>query len=401
MSIGIVGVVLTWSTHGMAMERMRPDTPIQCIQDHEGKLLYVQCDPATNTCLFHDGCAPRAEGAPESAVCKPLERLVPCTEDASVLWEDLVARGTKLVPAIAPTPPGWMRDERGRVFQTHFDMNRRLWLGGRWEPSFSSRGGGLLGRAVIETGFRADVLSEDTRKRYRFRALTGEVTLNPLGVRATAFRFDSSSEADTPFLRFTTFWPEPARHDSFLNVGGWVEVMTIDYRPRQTDRELHMRFVAGGPTLDLWHSLTMASFVRLRMGAAFDDLRQNGEAGHDHLAATPLGAIEADLTLDRKGMHRLVIGTEYEVPLVWRNGTAEPPTLTHRFLNSFSYEPILLAINDQPLSLVLSTTGGYRSDLPDQHRGWEIRGGLGLRINFWVPALDANDGERVRRERGE
>jgi len=61
----------------------------------------------------------------------------------------------------------------------------------------------------------------------------------------------------------------------------------------------------------------------------------------------------------------------------------------------------VLAINDQPLSLMLSGEGGYRDDLVEEAAGWELRAGAGLRVNFWVPAPSAEDHRRIEEKRGQ
>ena len=369
--------------------------PVWCLFDGKGSALFAQCDAKTKVCLFHRGCF----GGTQDERCRPLDRLKTCEEpEPDHRFEALVERGMTFVPAIAEAPPGWTRDASGRVFQTEFDMNRRVWLGGRWAPSYAPRGREQLGRATIETGIRADVLSHDTRSRYRLRALVGEIALNPLSVDAMLLRFDTSHESETPFVRLTTFWPEPQRHDLYLNVGWWTDVMGVEHRPRDSVDETHLRFVAAGPTLDLWHSADLASFFRLRMGGAFDDLYlRNSDAGH-RLALTPLGALEADILFDDGGMHRLTAASGYQAPVVWETETSSPQ-LVHRFINNLAYEVIVLAINDQPVTFRLSAEGGYRSDVLAQAAGWEIGGGAGLRINFWAPPPSQDDRERIQEGR--
>jgi len=379
-------------------ERMTWERPVWCLFDTIGDPIYAQCDGETKECLFHRGCFGKTRGDK----CKPLEYLKACEEPASDNnYESLVKRGFEFVPAIAEVPPGWARDEAGRVFQTSFDMNRRVWVGGRYAPSYARGVGGELGRAVIETGLRADVLSQSTRWRYRIRALEGEVGLNPLGVRAMAFRFDSSNESDTPLMRFSTFWPEPRRHDLSLDIGWWVHVLGVEYRPRGSIDETHARFLAAGPTWDFWHSYDMSSFLRLRLGLAFDDqYLHHDEAGH-RPALTPVSALEADVLLGSDGMHRLTVSTGYELPLAWRGGGKAPPTATQRFLSAAAYETILIAINDQPVTLRVMGEGGYRDDVIEELSGWHVTGGVGLRVNFWTPPPDPEDRERLDEDRAE
>ena len=279
-------------------------------------------------------------------------------------------------------------------------MNKRVWLGGRYAPTFGSSSDPDLGRAAIESGIRGEMLSYDTRSRYRFYALEGELMLNPLQVQATLFRFDQSKEAATPFLRLTTFWPEPQRHDGYLNVGWWAEVMSVSYRPRRSEDETHLRFVGVGPTLDFWHSRDMSSWLRLKVGGALEDLYLDREGQGHRLALTPQAMLDTDVLFDQAGMYRLTVASGYEAPLVFLQGSDAPPTLHHRFRNLLAYEMIVLAINDQPLSLRLHAEGGYRDDLVEEASGWELRAGAGLRVNFWVPPPSAEDHRRIEEKRG-
>ena len=115
------------------------------------------------------------------------------------------------------------------------------------------------------------------------------------------------------------------------------------------------------------------------------------------MALTPLAGLEAEFVFDDAGLHRLSVASGYEAPLVFRDGTRSAPTFSHRFLSSAAYEMILIAINDQPISLRLGVDGGYRNDVVAAHAGWEVRGVAGLRINFWAPAPDADDKRRIQR----
>ncbi len=406
-----VGAMAAWaalglvarSAHGQheppATEPDRPqlrwDEPIQCLTNRSGQTIHAQCDDDRKVCLFHDGCFPGTS----AARCRKLRKLKPCTS-ADQSYDQLVAKGMRFVRASAEAPPGWERDERGRVFQTHFDMNRRIWLGARWLPTVGpSDERREIGRVGFETGLRAELLSEDTRTRHRFRALEGEVTLNPLTVDATLFRYDSSRQLEHPLVRLTTFWP-PERHDLYLNVGWWNEVMSVRFRPRASQDETHLRFAAAGLTTDLWHSADLADYLRLRAGMAFEDLYLGRDDIDHRLAMTPLAHLESDVIFDPQGMHRLTVATGYEAPLVWHDDGRSLPAFRHRFLNALAYELMVLAVNDQPLTVRASAQGGYRTDLVEEANGWEIASGLGLRMNLWAPAPDPEDQARIRRLRG-
>ena len=60
-----------------------------------------------------------------------------------------------------------------------------------------------------------------------------------------------------------------------------------------------------------------------------------------------------------------------------------------RFGGSLGYEVVFLAVNDQPISLRLAGTGGFRDDLArSELHGWEVGGLASLRINLWAPPTE-------------
>lgn len=373
------------------------DQPVVCLAGADGKQWSVQCDWAAKLCLYHDGCFPGTSGKR----CKPLQRVKSCSAPADHphSYRQLIRGGVQFVPARAEAPPGWQRDEQGRVFQTEFDMNRRLWLGASYRPSYGPHDHYQVGRVAFETGLRAEWLTTDTRTRHRLHVLDGELTVHPLGARATLVRYDTSRESGRPLLRLTTFWP-PERHDLYLNLGWFAEAGGIELRPRASDDETFLRFAAAGLTWDLWHSSDLSDYVRLRLGSAFDDLYLDRDDVAHRLAITPLARVESDVLFDAAGLHRLTVGTGVETPVVWLEDEEALPTVRVRFAGQAAYELVVVAINDQPLSLRLAVEGGYRDDLLPELTGWELSGGAGVRVNFWAPAPDVAAQRRIAQVRG-
>lgn len=370
--------------------------PMLCAPAAPGMTLHAQCDPDRRLCLFHHGCAPGTDGPR----CVALDRLADCTHFGMMegFRAQLEQAGFRFVRARAEAPPGWVRDEQGRVFQTEFDMNRRLWLGASWRPAYGPGDRYELGRVGFDLGLRAEWLSSDTRTRHRLHLLEGELCLNPLSAKGRLVRYDGSEESDTPLVRLTTFWP-PARHDLYASVGWFLDGLGFEVRPRGARHETMLRVGAVGPTLDLWHGLDLSDYLRLRVGAAFDDLLWLEDGVTHRLALTPLAALETDVLVDDAGLHRITAGTSFELPLVW-SGDESSPVPTVRFLSEAAYEIVLVAINDQPLSLRAAVGGGYRSDLQSPYAGWELEGNAGLRFSFWAPGPDADDARRIAQKRG-
>jgi len=371
--------------------QLRWDRPVLCLSDPKGTRLYAQCNLDSKVCLFHDGCMPGTSGKK----CVALDRLKGCSDlgSGAEIYERLVKQGVRFERARAEAPPGWERDELGRVFQTQFDMNRRLWLGASWHAAYGPQDRYELGTVAFDTGLRAEWLSDDTRTLHRLHVLNGELSINPLSAKGTLLRYDGSRESEIPLFRLTTFWP-PERHDAYLNMGWFAEIGTVELRPRGSAHETTLRFAAAGPTWDFWHSANMTSFVRFRLGAAFDDLlRYEDELTHNP-AFTPVSALEADVLFDDAGLHRLTVSSGFELPLVW-DGVGTDPDVRFRFLNEAAYELVLIAINDQPLSMRFAVGGGYRDDLLEAASGWELTGSAGLRFSFWAPAPSADDAKRI------
>src|SRR5262249_28627393 len=150
--------------------RLRWDRPVRCMQGPDTKAVRVQCDDDQHPteCLV----APNqtAEGG-------ELRRTIECTTvgDAGA-YAKLVATGAHLVPAIAEAPPGFPRSERGRAYQTKFDLLDRIYLGVGYTPVYFRNDAGNQfnwGRAQAELGMDASVLSLHGRSRHDFQVLQG------------------------------------------------------------------------------------------------------------------------------------------------------------------------------------------------------------------------------------
>ena len=381
------------------LPRIRWDRPVWCMDDPAHKRIRVQCtrpnEEGEKVCLY----APDCQIGRRATSCQALRRAKTCIRVRQT-YADLVQAGYRFTRAVAAAPPGWMRDARGRVFQYNFDLGRRIWIGARWPFAHGPEDRMELGRVGLESGARIEVLTRKERTRYRFHALVSEVMLNPLSVDATLFMLDSSHESNTPLMRITTFLGDPERHDLYMNVGWFGEFGTVHHTPRGSTDETVVRIVALGPTWDLWHDADMTSFFRLRFGAALEDLYLRREGVGNRVAVTPVVALETDITFDRDGFHHLQASTTYEAPFVWEQDGDAPATHRHRFLSEVAYEVILLAVNDQPLTLRATVGGGYRDDLADAARGWELTAGVGLRMSLWVPPRDLRALDRARQRLG-
>ncbi|HEX5748309.1 MAG TPA: hypothetical protein VFZ09_18865 [Archangium sp.] len=336
----------------------------------------LQCDESTRRCLAAPANELEADGT-ESA--RPLERTAPCHELAPGLLQRL-AEGYTFVPAIAEAPPGWYRDERGRVMQFNFDLHRRVWLGGAWAPLWRTGEPRALSRGRVDFGIITEV-PDGERMMRRFTVLDTELVLGEQSsLDATLLRYDTNVRQDKPPIRVTTFLGKPRRWDFTFDMGGWLEVLRLELLRRGGVDHVFYTFISGHLTLDLWHSRDLASYVRVRAGPSLEYDRTHG-----FFTLVPGAVAEGNLTLDPNGFHHLTFGAEVEKLLLDQQvegRTHHPERLRVRA----GYELILLAINDQPLSLVLEGRGQWRTDLVDERPVWEWSANTGLRFSLWAPA---------------
>lgn len=336
----------------------------------------VQCDDAARVCLVSPPHVLDSQGAegPE-----PLARVNRCLPTGG---EDFRLRraGYRFVPAIAEAPPGWLRDERGRVFQVNFDLNRRIYFGGAYAPA--------LGASSDTRRWRADFGVElewpvgSGRRLSRLHLLETELRLGlDSALDGTLVRYDWSAARDSPPLWITTFIGRPRRFDLHFDLGGWLEVLRLESVVRSgRPAETFLTLASANLTVDLWHSGDLVSYLRVRAGPGLElDPRRR------LTLFKPEAAVEGDFTLDRDGFHHLRFSASGEKLLFGPavEGRARSP---QRLEARAGYELILLAINDYPLSLVVDAVAGWRDDLPDVPPTWEWGAEAGLRFSFWAPA---------------
>src|SRR6266511_2075374 len=320
--------------------------------------------------LVPDG-APDLELSAEGEQHGELDRSAACVLPG---WreDDLVPQGYKLVPALAESPPGWRRDERQRVMQVNFDLARRLWLGAGYGAGtfpWSKQGEGTA-------GVRWDVPFHlaGAPALARIRALETFVAFDGEFADFTVFGVDASRAYPSPLLRLTTFVGKPRRFDPPLFIGAWLEVVRIESLRTESHRWFD-RISAGSAalTLDLWRSRDLASFVRLRGGAGYETVDQLTGG-----AWTPQAAADLDLTLDEGGFHHLrgTFLAEWIKPAGTDDFQPEDPAVArlpsdrHRWTTKAEYEWIFLAVNDQPLSVVLDARAQSRNDVPELPTKW-------------------------------
>jgi hypothetical protein len=300
--------------------------------------------------------------------------------------------------AAPPAPPGFFRDERGRLMQVSFDLQDRLWLGVSYAPRRRASGDAELVPAAFDFGFVEELHAPDGRTRHRIALLQGEARMSPFGLDVTAFRYDLSHAYDFPLLRLTTLWSRPRRHDLFLNVGLYTEAGHLQTAPHGEagNHELSLASVQG--TLDLWQSWDLRSYLRLRVGPVvhlrFGPWHEEART----FTSLPETALEGSFLLGERALQQL----EFHVQGQWLRTFALRPESLARDLEltgEASWEIILLAINDQPVSFRLA--GRVDAQKPDRRqvlgaasepaapRGWDPEWSLtaGVRMSFLSPPI--------------
>lgn len=360
---------------------MDHDKPVQCARDVDHHVWRIQCDATTKVCLYAaneelDADGHRVPGA------KSLERARDCAFDAPVDRTKLEAEGYHFVAARADAPWGWTRDERGRVFQVNFDLRKRLFFGVGYSPKkildnpFESK------RTSIDFGLLSFDAKTD-RSRHRVRLVQGSVHMEPFSAEMVLAHYDVSHRFTDPLLRITTFVGTPQRHDLTLDIGGWSEVGGLELHRTPYGNAQLWKHAAAAVTLDLWQSPSQDSYARLRTGLGLEG--QHDEVRGYHSALTATSAFELDTVLDRDGFHNLRVEVVHELPRYFAQLGDNPTRFSQRMHAKVSYEAIVLAINDQPLSVKLSAGGEKRNDIPGIPNQWAFVADAGLRFSLWAP----------------
>ncbi|WP_244237274.1 hypothetical protein [Corallococcus llansteffanensis] len=333
----------------------------------------ARCDEAKKECLVTPTWELDAEGHETG---QRLDRVNGCYD----MLSPEVARGYRLVPAIAEAPPGWYRDERGRVLQYNFDLHRRIRVGGAWAPRWVRETEGRDNRVRVDFGVDLEWPGEPGQL-HRVTLLDTELYLGDASsFDATLLRYDFRSEREEPLFRVTTFYGKPRRFDVFANLGFWMEALHAEQVRRGDVKADFLALGSTYATLDLWHSRDLVSYVRVRAGPTLERDRTNGFA-----TLVPGAALEGDLTLDRDGFHHVLFGAEAQKILLAERVEGRP-LRPERLRLRAGYEVIALAINDQPVSLTLDGRGTWRDDLANAPAGWEWSAQAGLRFSLWAPA---------------
>ncbi|MBA3542710.1 MAG: hypothetical protein H0T79_24045 [Deltaproteobacteria bacterium] len=356
---------------------MDREKPVVCARDTRGHAWRLQCDPVAKVCLYAANDELDSTGEP----VKPLERATSCTFDEPFDRKQLESAGYTMRPARADAPWGWTRDDRGRVFQVNFDLRRRVYFGAAYTPQKVLELPFQSTRTSIDFGFLVLDIPHG-RTRHRIRLVEGEVHLEPFSAELTLAHWDFSHRFLDPLLRITTFVGEPSRHDVTLNLGMWTEAGGLELHRTAAGNAQLWKHATANVTIDLWQSDSLDSYARLRTGLGLEG--QHDDVNGYRSALTAGSAFELDVVVDDAGFHNVRFELGHELPRYF----VAPPNrdkLAQRLRAKLQYEAIVLAINDQPLTLKVAAGGEKRDDIPGVPDQWAFVMDAGLRFSLWAP----------------
>jgi hypothetical protein len=362
----------------------------RCLARPDGVVVRVQCD---------DDARPRAclVAPNELASGGPLTRTGDCSTSSDPrAYEKLVKKGVRLVPAIAEAPPGFARSAAGRAFQTKFDLYDRFYVGAGWAPTYEKPAApapaprGLpFGRAQIELGFEASVLSPKGRSRHDFKVLEGAAAFGDFQLHGLLFAYDYQHEHRRPAFWLSTFFGKPRVYPIPIPLGFGFRLLDVEDRPPSLRDSLDIEM--GEAHLSWSPLVSHDMYTRLRLEAGADtgkywadrrDAAKGFGTGRWYVGFT--SAIRSRVSLGQGGLHYLFADVTYTRPALLAQGD-EPLRMVNRVTAQLAYEGVFLAINDQPLSLRLAALGSARDDAPASTRGLEVGATAGLRFSFWAP----------------
>lgn len=362
------------------------DRPVTCYDLADGKTMRVQCTADTKgkqTCLS----APNEmQGTGD-----PIERVLPCEHRTADDYRAL-GKSAKIVAAIAEAPPGYARSERGRAFQVKFDLLNRFYIGAGWAPTLQSRhgfevpAGFPFARGHAELGIVLSVLSPRNRSRHDIRILEGSAMFADFEVSGTLFSYDYQHEHRRPAFWISTFFGEPEVHPVLPRVGWGFRILNVLDRQPSYRKAFDMEFGEVHLAYNPWQSNDMYSNVRIELGGdvgAHWSERSAIAGKNGNYFIGPTFAVKSRVSLGKGGLHYLFTDLQARRSTVV-SGEYTGATI-NRLSGSLAYEGVLIAINDQPLSLRLATEGRTQNDYVRDVRAVELRFLAGLRMSFGAP----------------
>lgn len=348
-----------------------------CTTRPDGTEVKLQCDEAAKRCLV----APVEvtiddERAPNTRVMA--RGMAFCNPAAAGAWERLVADGYEMVPAVLSAPYGYKRDERNRLYQTHFSLRDRFFLGvGDMLGTTLAFDESLTQGVRLEMGASVESFDRYDVRRHRFRFLEGSVLVAPLEIEGLLFAYDKGRISNHPDFWITTFIGEPRRFDINLDIGPGFHFGRLWLGDVEDVQNAFIDLGQVHLNWELLQSATLEDYLYVRAGGGVGLRAIEGRADVE-VYLYPEAAIGGALRLGDRGLWefgtevRFRYGAEFDSGEDWLE-----------LRGSASVERILVAINDQPISLFVEPSV-HILDLEASERA-AFQTLLGVRMSFFVP----------------
>ena len=363
--------------------------PITCAyREGSNIVLHLQCDHEKKECLVAEEAVfrtrPNSEGGDkDNPELIPTDGIPEQTRGCyHVVQQEefamLEERGYKLIPALLEIPHGYKRDERGRAFQTHFDLRSRLLLGVYYMGAVDGNDYGQT--LAIETKSSYEHIGHSKKRRHRFSFIEGEFVLSPIRARALLFDYNYGRVGDEPLFYLTNLIGEPSRTDVYMRIGKGITLGRLDYQSYANAQDQTMLdMVAGRLQWEILQGFGLEDYFMVSTASGFGTRRiGNDDAGSVYFY--PELGFKAIWLRSPRGLFQLATegrvryAFEPDIGSAWQMATA-----------SASAEWVMLAISDQPISLYARPEARFVNIPSDNLQQGDLRFMAGIRFNFFAP----------------
>jgi hypothetical protein len=373
------------------LPQLSDDEPVYCLEGEGDRVYRFQIDEKRRRVLVAESHL-RRDGRLTGVIARELRT---CQRAELGALDRLRSKGYEVVAALLEAPRGFKRDRRGRLFQTHFDLRRRLKLGifdGMVAPLDTS-GETLTHSFAGEFGAIYEVYDASDQHRHRFRFLEGRLRLTPFEADLLAFSYDRGQSGEEPTFWITTFIGPPTRFDIDLHLGPGVRLGQINIREFVDRGTLTLADILQGHIN--WDPIVGAGLedylvFRLGGGLGVTDFRstltnprlrrEDPAVGDPQMYLYPYAGFEWSWLIGDRGLTQIRARGDARV--------AFEPSTSRRWFDaraSVSFERVLLAITDQPLSIFVEPQARYLQMGERELSLGEVRLLLGARLSFFTP----------------
>ena len=303
---------------------------------------------------------------------------------AAILWTQSAAAGG-----------AFRTDEQGRKLRYRFDRSNRFEFGFAYRPTVTGAGQGAIFEhsSLLKLGFfhskslvPAGRLKRTSHWQLYHEALSFELLLSSRGkdgprrpLTARLFAGSYLRYFEKPFLIIPGKKPTVIRLP--FNVGFRFELGELHYDPRGVFPVRDITLVRGFFLLDFLRSSDRRNYLHVGFGFSYALLERNapGSAG-DRIfrhGGAPFTA----------GLIRFRAATANEHHVLFADLRAEPLLISSlgwrtRCAARMRFDTVVLAINDQPLTLFVSLSYRFDDTLGRGHDRHEFSASFGVSLNF-------------------